>query len=131
MNSCNRIFYICLTCVLLAVAHSADIGTGALEYDEVGECFKVITCFMGEEGFDMTRECYDWLDAQDREEGKEIILIAAEIANVSFTKDILDEQRAEYCSYTEEEKVFIKLFLLNALIDEFLMSNPYLTTNFL
>ncbi|GIY47153.1 uncharacterized protein CEXT_544801 [Caerostris extrusa] len=79
---------------------------------------RIIT-ITGEEGFDMTRKCYDWLDAQDREEGKEVILIAAEIANVSFTKDILDEQRAEYCSYSEEEKQIMYKEITGPLVDKF------------
>ncbi|GFX22482.1 uncharacterized protein TNCV_3601131 [Trichonephila clavipes] len=109
MNYCLKILYVCITCGLLALelhfVDSAEIGDGSMNYEDFDRCFRTISCYLGDDAYMETRACYEIMTPQNYIEAVDIVRTAAADANLTFEADNLDDQRTEYCAYTEDEKV--------------------------
>ncbi|GFY48964.1 uncharacterized protein TNIN_27981 [Trichonephila inaurata madagascariensis] len=123
MNYYLKLLYVCITCGLLALelhfVDSAEIGDGSMNYEDFDRCYRTITCYLGDEAYMETRVCYEIMTPQNYIEAVDIVKTAAADANLTFEADNLDDQRTEYCAYTEDEKRALYEHITGRLVDKF------------
>ncbi|GFT04197.1 uncharacterized protein NPIL_600661 [Nephila pilipes] len=123
MNYYQKILCACLTYVLfvneLHFVDSGDIGDGSMNYEDFDRCYRTVTCFLGFEVYLESKTCYELLTEENYLEAVGIAREAAEESNLTLESDNLDDQRNEYCAYTEDGKRAVYEHITGKLVDKF------------
>ncbi|XP_055936753.1 uncharacterized protein LOC129966357 [Argiope bruennichi] len=110
MNSYLKMFHIYSVFNLLVFApifvSCDDTAEESLNFQELDKCFRTVTCNLGSEAFETTRQCYDLLEPENFNFLVNMVKQSAIKAGMQLIADDLDGLHREYCAFTDEQKKY-------------------------
>ncbi|CAL1276127.1 unnamed protein product, partial [Larinioides sclopetarius] len=91
---------------------------GNLNFEELDKCFRIVTCDLGDEAFEVTRQCYNILEEENFKFVVNMVKQSAEKAGMQLVADNLDGLHGEYCAFTDEQKTTMYEYNTKPLMDE-------------